>query len=121
MASNCFTAYNNYHSTFVNVNNSTHLGDVGGGLLVPGDLGPAVVVDVPLDVGVHDDHVELLRHVRHGVVGLVEVLLLQRVQDAVAPVVVGRKLPVDVISNRVDTRGPGVLCRSQKILKFARG
>ena len=55
---------------------SLNLGDVGHGGLVPGDLGPAVIVNVPLDVGIHDDHVELLRHVRHRVVGLVQVFLL---------------------------------------------
>ena len=40
-------------------------------------LSPALVVDVPLHVRVVDDLVQLGRHVRHGVVGLVQVLLLQ--------------------------------------------
>ena len=40
-------------------------------------LRPALVVDVPLHVRVVDDLVQLGRHVRHGVVGLVQVLLLQ--------------------------------------------
>ena len=61
------------------------LGDVWVGGFVPGHLSPTVVVDVPLDVRVHDDQVQLLGHVGHAVVGLVQIFLLQRIENTITP------------------------------------